>query len=232
MTIARATRLEIYERLGSVGVLPLFYHPDLDVAVATVRACAEGGATVIEFADRGERVLRLFADLAERVEAGSPKVILGVGSVVDAHTAAAFIDAGASFIVGPSLDRDTAFLCNRHRIAYLPGCGSVAEIVAAEELGAEIVKVFPANALGGPEYLRTILGPRPRSRLMPTGGVTASEESIRSWIAAGATCVGIGSDLIRPGTLRDDAFLELTDRTRAVVGWARSALDERAARAK
>lgn len=228
----RATRMEVYERLGRIGVLPLFYHHDLDVASAAVRACADGGATVVEFTNRGQRVLRLFEALVERVAVESPEVILGIGSVVDSYSAAAFIDVGAAFIVSPSLDRASAVLCNRHRVPYLPGCGSVSEIVAAEELGAEIVKIFPAAALGGPDFLRSVLGPRPRSRLMPTGGVLATEDSVRSWIAAGAACMGIGSDLIGASDLNDRAFLELGTRTRAVVDWVRRALDEREANLK
>ena len=155
----------------------------------------EGGAAAVEFTNRGPGALRVFQALAERPEfaAGAS---LGVGSIVDAPTAALFIAAGARFVVSPIFNAEVARLCNRRRIPYLPGCATPTEIATAEEWGAEIVKVFPGK-VGGPAFIRDVLGPMPWSRLMPTGGVQLNAANLTEWFAAGACCVGMGSDLVR-----------------------------------
>jgi 2-dehydro-3-deoxyphosphogluconate aldolase/(4S)-4-hydroxy-2-oxoglutarate aldolase len=126
-----------------------------------------------------------------------PDIILGVGSVVDEPTAALYIAYSANFVVGPILNEAVARLCNRRKVAYIPGCGSASEISYAEELGVEIVKVFPGSSVGGPGFVKSVLGHCPWTRIMPTGGVDATPESIRTWFEAGVACVGIGSKLIR-----------------------------------
>ena len=188
-------RLQWYRAVLARGLVPLFYHGDADVAGGVAAALVEGGAAAVEFTNRGPGALRVFQALAERPEfaAGAS---LGVGSIVDAPTAALFIAAGARFVVSPIFNAEVARLCNRRRIPYLPGCATPTEIATAEEWGAEIVKVFPGK-MGGPAFIRDVLGPMPWSRLMPTGGVQLNAASLTEWFAAGACCVGMGSDLVR-----------------------------------
>ena len=188
-------RLEWYATVLASGLVPLFYHGDAAVAVAVARSLADGGAVAVEFTNRGPGALRVFQELAEQ-PALRDAASLGVGSVIDAPTAALFIAAGARFVVSPSFSAEVARLCNRRKIPYLPGCATPTEVSTAEEWGAEIVKVFPGK-MGGPAFIKDLLGPMPWSRLMPTGGVRLSAASLREWFAAGACCVGMGSDLVR-----------------------------------
>jgi 2-dehydro-3-deoxyphosphogluconate aldolase/(4S)-4-hydroxy-2-oxoglutarate aldolase len=114
-----------------------------------------------------------------------------------------YIQYGANFIVSPFLDEETAVLCNKRKVAYSPGCGSVTEIHRAEALGVEICKIFPGSQVGGPGFVKSVLGPCPRTNLMPTGGVEPTEESLTAWFGAGVACVGLGSSLV-PSSLNDD----------------------------
>ncbi|MCX7841163.1 MAG: bifunctional 4-hydroxy-2-oxoglutarate aldolase/2-dehydro-3-deoxy-phosphogluconate aldolase, partial [Anaerolineae bacterium] len=146
--MARFSRLEVLNAIVDIGLVPVFYHPDLETAKKIVEACAAGGARVIEFTNRGDFAPWVFKDLSEYVAKSNPNIILGVGSVVDAPTAALYIASGANFVVGPILNPKVARLCNRRKIAYCPGCGSASEISQAEELGVEIVKIFPGDCVG------------------------------------------------------------------------------------
>ena len=195
--MAESTRLDVYNAVLSSGLVPLFYHPDADIAIPIVKACSDGGAKVLEFTNRGEKALQVFARIVDYVNVQKLPIILGVGSILDAPTAAIFIANGARFIVGPNCNPEIARLCNRRKIPYLPGCASASEISNAEELGVEIVKIFPGETVGGPSFIKAILGPMPWTRIMPTGGVDATPESISGWIKAGACCVGMGSNLIK-----------------------------------
>ena len=195
--MARHDRLSVYNRILSSGLVPLFYHDDPEVARQVARACAEGGAQVLEFTNRGDRALRVFCELRDCIEQAGLPLVLGVGTVLDAPTAALFIANGANFVIGPVLNADVARLCNRRKVAYIPGCATANEISEAEELGAEIIKINPASCVGGPTFVKEILGPMPWSRLMPSGGVEPTRESIMPWFRAGAACVAMGSKLIR-----------------------------------
>lgn len=217
--MARFDRLTVLRTMIDTGLVPVFYHGDLAVAQQIVDACAEGGAQVIEFTNRGDRALRVFSALADYVEQQHPQVILGTGSVLDAPTAALFVAHGSNFIVGPVLNAEVAKFCNRRKIAYSPGCGSASEISAAEELGAEIVKIFPGAQVGGARFVKAVLGPMPWSRIMPTGGVDATKESIDEWFTAGVACVGIGSKLIRKDLVAAGDFAAITATVRNVLNW-------------
>lgn len=215
----RHSRLEVLNEILALGLLPIFNTPDVETAVRIVSACRAGGCRVVEFTNRGNHATRVFAALAQQVAESDPAVILGVGTILDAPSAAMFIAAGAAFVVGPTLNPEVARLCNRRKVAYIPGCGSVSEISQAEELGVEIVKLFPAGALGGPGFVRAVLGPCPWTRLMPTGGVDASEASIRAWFEAGAACVGMGSGLITKEALAAGDFDAISENVARVLGW-------------
>jgi len=194
--MARFRRLQVLNSMVDYGLIPVFYNPDIEVTKKIVKACADGGAKTVEFTNRGDHALDVFTALEKYCRAELPDVILGVGSVIDPETAAMYIAAGANFIVGPVLNPDVARLCNRRKIAYSPGCGSASEISYAEELGCEIVKIFPGGQVGGPAFVKAVLGPCPWTSLMPTGGVEPTEESLKGWFGAGVVCAGMGSKLI------------------------------------
>ncbi len=188
-------RLETLSAAVDAGILPLFYSPDQERARRITAALREGGVRVIEFTDRGREAWTAFSRLCDDAARHDPEAILGAGSIRDAESADRFIAAGARFIVGPSFSADVARLCNRRRVPYLPGCATPTEIVAAEEWGVELVKIFPGDSLG-PGFVRAIRGPLPETQLVVTGGVQATESSIHEWIGAGATCLGFGSAFV------------------------------------
>ncbi|HLA40157.1 MAG TPA: bifunctional 4-hydroxy-2-oxoglutarate aldolase/2-dehydro-3-deoxy-phosphogluconate aldolase [Candidatus Glassbacteria bacterium] len=194
--MARFNRLDVLNSMVGVGVIPVFYNPDLEKAASIIKACRKGGAVCVEFTNRGDHAFEIFSALESRFAASDPGAILGVGSVIDPGTASLYINAGAAFVVGPVLNAEVARACNRRKIAYSPGCGSVSEISAAEELGCEVIKIFPGSQVGGPAFVKAVKGPMPWTSIMPTGGVDATEESIGAWIGAGCICLGLGSNLI------------------------------------
>lgn len=221
--MARYTRLEVLNTMIELGLVPVFYHGDLEVAKKIVLACAAGGGRVVEFTNRGDFAVQVFTQLSQYVADAAPDVILGVGSVIDAPTAAMYIAGGANFVVGPILNPEIARLCNRRKIAYSPGCGSASEISQAEELGVEIVKVFPGKSVGGPGFVKSVMGPCPWTRIMPTGGVDATEENIRAWFSAGAACVGMGSRLITKERVAAGDFEAISNRVAQVLTWIEEA---------
>ena len=214
--MARFTRLEVLTAMLRVGVTPIFHERDVDRATGTLHALAEGEARLVEFTNRGTTAHDVFASLERTARESLPSVILGAGSVLDVGTASHYINLGASFIVSPTFDAAVACLCNRRRIAYLPGCGTATEVAVAEEHGCDIIKLFPGNAAGGPAFISAVLGPSPASRLMPTGGVDPTEASLREWFDAGAACVGIGSQLVPPHEVASGSWRDITDRMREV----------------
>lgn len=194
--MARFSRLEVLNSMVEIGVIPVFYNGDIEIARQIVRACRKGGARCVEFTNRGDHAYEIFTVLDRDFAKEDPGCILGVGSVVDPGTASLYINEGAAFVVGPVLNPDVARVCNRRKIAYSPGCGSVTEISAAEEMGCEIIKIFPGGQVGGPAFVKAIKGPMPWVSIMPTGGVEATEESISAWITAGCVTLGMGSNLV------------------------------------
>lgn len=192
----RKDRLGVLLALEHQGVVPVFSHSDPEIALEVVRACARGGAPCVEFTNRGDFMFQTFQEVSRELARAGDEVLLGVGSIVDAPTAAMYISAGARFVVGPVLDPDTARLCNKRMVAYSPGCGTASEIMQAQELGCDIVKVFPGETVGGPAFVKAVLGPMPWTRIMPTGGVEPTRESLEAWFSAGIVATGIGSKLI------------------------------------
>jgi len=204
--MARFSRLEVYNEILRIGVLPIFYHPDIDTASNAVTACADGGAQAFEFTNRGDNAFRIFGDLVAHFAKTNPAVIMGVGSIVDGPTAALFIASGANFVVGPMLNPEVARLCNRHKIPYIPGCTGATQISQAEELGVELVKVFFRDSQAGQHFIRTHLLAMPWTRFVQTGGVEISESSISGWFEAGVSVVGFGSALFRKDLLDGKDF--------------------------
>ena len=194
--MARFPRLKVLTTMQETGMVPVFYHADIAVARDVAAACAAGGCNLLEFTNRGDHAWEVFNELEKFCAKEIPQMILGVGSVVDPGTASLYINNGANFVVGPLLNADVARACNRRKVPYSPGCGSASEISAAEELGVEIVKIFPGKEVGGPGFVKAVRGPCPWVSIMPTGGVDPSEASLKAWFEAGVACVGMGSNLI------------------------------------
>lgn len=209
-----------------VGLVPIYTAPDLASALGVVRASRDAGARVVEFTNRGAGAYDVFGELAATVRRDHPDVILGVGTIVDAPTAALFVAAGAAFVVGPTLSREVALLCNRRRVPYLPGCLTATEISDAEELGCEIVKLFPQASIDGPAFVRNLLGPMPGSRVMPTN-ISVEPAVIRAWIEAGAAALGAGGALVSPDILARADWAELSSRTEAALRALREARAQR-----
>jgi 2-dehydro-3-deoxyphosphogluconate aldolase / (4S)-4-hydroxy-2-oxoglutarate aldolase len=192
----RFTRMQTLNAMFDSGLVPVFYHADPEIVINVAKACAKGGSRVFEFTNRGDNAHEVFNALEKFCAKELPQIITGVGSIVDSATAALYLNSGANFVVSPATIVEVARLCNRRKVAYLPGCATVTEISAAEELGCEIVKIFPGQEVGGPSFVKAIKGPCPWVSIMPTGGVEPTETSLSQWFQAGIVCAGIGSNLI------------------------------------
>jgi 2-dehydro-3-deoxyphosphogluconate aldolase/(4S)-4-hydroxy-2-oxoglutarate aldolase len=212
------TRLEVLNTILDTGLVPIFYNGDVEVARKIAWAVSTGGCPLLEFTNRGDFAPEVFRELSRSCQRELPHLILGAGSIVDAPTAALYASYGANFIVGPYLNPEVARYCNRRKIPYFPGCGSATEIGNAEELGVEIVKMFPGGSVGGPGFVKAILGPCPWTRIMPTGGVQATRENLSAWFKAGVAAVGIGGDLIKKEYLDTDNFDAMAAKTAEVLG--------------
>jgi len=193
--MAKYTRIEVAQKMGGQGMVPLFYHADSEVAKQVLTACYQGGARLLEFTNRGDFAHEVFGELNKFCGKELPGMMLGVGSVTDAGTASLYLQLGANFIVSPVLREDIALVCNRRKVLWSPGCGSLTEIARAEELGCEVVKLFPGGVYG-PGFVKDIKGPCPWTNIMPTGGVSPDFENLKKWFEAGVFCVGIGSKLM------------------------------------
>ncbi len=193
--MANFSRLEVAAVMKQTGLVPLFYNSDLEISKKVVKAVYDGGARLLEFTARGDYAHEVFGALNKYVTKELPGMIMGVGSVTDAASASRFMSLGANFIVTPVLREDIAIVCNRRKVMWSPGCGSLTEICRAEELGCEIVKLFPGG-IYGPDFVKAIRGPQPWTSIMPTGGVSPTRENLEGWFNAGVTCVGMGSKLI------------------------------------
>ena len=220
--MAKFMKHEVVGKMLELGLVPVFYNGDVEVAKKIVQACADGGLKIAEFTNRGDFAYQVFSELAKWVNKEFDDVILGVGSVIDPGTATIYINNGANFVVGPIFNPEIAKVCNRRKVPYSPGCGSPSEISQAEEMGCDIVKVFPGSRLK-PGFIKSMLGPCPWVKLMPTGGVDATRESVSEWIKAGAACLGIGSKLIVKDLVKAGDFEAITEKVEQVLSWIREA---------
>ena len=193
--MARFSKIAVLSAMQQTGMVPVFYNADLELSKQVIKACYEGGVRVFEFTNRGEFAHEIFAELVKWAAKECPELILGAGSVVDAPTAALYIQSGANFIVGPMFNPEVAVLCNRRCLPYTPGCGTVTEISTAQAAGCDLVKIFPAGEVGGPSFVKNVKAPMPWSMIMATGAVEPTEESLTAWFKAGVTVVGMGSKL-------------------------------------
>jgi len=193
--MARFDRIDVTLAMKKTGLVPVFYHPDPAICINVVKACNQAGVRVFEFTNRGDYAHEVFSEVNKWAKNEAPEIILGVGSVIDPGTTSLYLQLGANFIVSPILNPEMAKICNRRKVAWSPGCGSLTEISYAEELGAEVVKIFPGSQVGGPGFVKAVRGPFPWTSIMPTGGVKPEEENLKAWFDAGVHCVGMGSQL-------------------------------------
>lgn len=215
--MARFSRIDVALKMKETGMVPVFYHQDIETCKSVIKACFDGGVRVFEFTNRGDFAHEVFAQLVKYVNAELPEMILGAGSIIDGATAALYIQSGANFIVSPVIKEDVALMCNRRKILWSPGCGTLTEISRAEELGSEVVKIFPAKQVGGPEFVAAIKGPSPWTSIMPTGGVEPKAENLEAWFKAGVHCVGMGSQLISKEIINTKAYDKLTELTKSAI---------------
>ena len=192
--MARFDKIAVLNKMQATGIVPVFYNSDVEVAKQVVKACYEGGVRAFEFTNRGDFAHEVFAEVVKYAAKECPEMAIGVGSVVDAPTAALYIQMGACFVVGPLFNPDVAKVCNRRLISYTPGCGSITEVGMAQEAGCDLCKVFPGDVLG-PKFVKGLMAPMPWSKIMVTGGVEPTAESLTKWFKAGAFAVGMGSCL-------------------------------------
>jgi 2-dehydro-3-deoxyphosphogluconate aldolase / (4S)-4-hydroxy-2-oxoglutarate aldolase len=221
--MAQFPRLEVLNRIVQIGMMPVFYHSDAQVACEVALACAAGGAATFEFTNRGDSAIDVFKTIVQAGRDRARNLIVGAGSITDEATAALFVAHGANFIVGPSFNPAVARFCNRRKIPYLPGCLTPTEIATAEESGVEIVKLFPCESVGGANFVKALLGPSPGTRIMPTGLSNINQETVSEWFAAGIVAFGIGRELIKKEFLDARDFPALTRRAEEILGWVRQA---------
>lgn len=209
--MAQYTRIEVATIMEKTGMIPLFFHSDLELGKNILKACYNGGARLLEFTARGDFAHEVFGELNKYAIKELPGMIMGVGSVTDAAQASLYMALGANFVVTPVLREDIATVCNRRKVLWSPGCGSLTEIARAEELGCEIVKLFPGD-IYGPKFVKGVKGPQPWTSIMPTGGVAPTEENLKGWFEAGVTCVGMGSQLISKEIIANRDYKKLEGR--------------------
>jgi 2-dehydro-3-deoxyphosphogluconate aldolase/(4S)-4-hydroxy-2-oxoglutarate aldolase len=214
--MAQFTRKEVAQTMKESGMVPLFFHSDPEVAKKVLKACYDGGARLMEFTSRGDFALEVFTVLTKYAIEELPGMIIGVGSVTDAAAASAYMLNGANFVVTPVLREDIVMVCNRRKVLWSPGCGSLTEIAKAEELGAEIVKLFPGSTYG-PGFVKGVLAPQPWTSIMPTGGVSPTKENLKGWFDAGVACVGMGSKLITKQTDGSFDYAKIEQQTKKTI---------------
>jgi len=202
-------RKDTYAAVEATRVIPVFYNGDAETAKNVVRACYLGGIRSFEFANRGPGALEVFRQLVPFVRSECSGMILGVGSISDGLSAWRFISAGAAFVVGPQFVPWVGRVCRLRGVAYLPGCGTVSEVGRAQRAGCEVCKVFPGDVLG-PKFVRGLMAPMPWSRIMVTGGVKPERENLDSWFSAGASCVGMGSNLFPKDAVAEGDWERIT----------------------
>lgn len=220
--MAKFDKLAVMAKIGSTGMVPVFYHKDAEVAKKVIKACYEGGVRAFEFTNRGDFAHEVFAECVKFAATECPELALGVGSVVDAPTAALYIQLGACFVVGPLFNPEIVPVCNRRLIPYCPGCGSVSEVGKAQELGCDLTKLFPGDVYG-PAMVKNLKAPMPWSKIMVTGGVAPTEENLTAWFKAGVFCVGMGSKLFPSDKVKAGDWQYVTDKCKEALCYIEAA---------
>ena len=219
--MAKFNKIDTIGIIRGTGIVPVFYSSDAELSKKVVKACYDGGIRAFEFTNRGDGAHRVFEQLMAFVRAECPEMALGAGTILDAGTASLYIQLGADFLVSPCMVEEIVRLANRRGIPYSPGCGTVSEIVKAQEMGCDLVKVFPAGNVGGPSFVKNILGPLPWAMVMCTGAVEPAEENLRAWAASGVTAVGMGSKLFPKSVIASGDWAAVSELCRKSLEWFR-----------
>lgn len=219
--MAKFNKIDTIGIIRGTGIVPVFYSSDAELSKKVVKACYDGGIRAFEFTNRGDGAHRVFEQLMAFVRAECPEMALGAGTILDAGTASLYIQLGADFLVSPCMVEEIVRLANRRGIPYSPGCGTVSEIVKAQEMGCDLVKVFPAGNVGGPSFVKNILGPLPWAMVMCTGAVEPAEENLRAWAASGVTAVGMGSKLFPKSVIAAGDWAAVSELCRKSLEWFR-----------
>ncbi len=218
--MARFDKQAVMAKIKEAPMVPVFYHKDAEIACQVVKACYEGGVRAFEFTNRGDFAHEVFEKVVKFAATECPEMAIGVGSVVEPGTAALYMQLGACFVVGPLFNPEVARVCNRRQVPYTPGCGSISEVGAAQEVGCELCKVFPGDVLG-PKFVKGLLAPMPWSKLMVTGGVEPTEENLNAWFSAGVYCVGMGSKLFPKDKVAAKDWAYITNKCKEALGYAK-----------
>jgi len=213
------TREQILQQIRKVGLVPVLRAPSAEVAVAAAQAIEKGGVPIVEVTMTVPGAIDV---IREMVKSSQGRVLVGAGTVLDPETARACMLAGAQFVVSPSLNVKTIEVCRRYGVPVIAGALTPTEVVTAWEAGADVVKVFPCSAVGGPKYLAALKGPLPQIDLIPTGGVSLATAA--DFLAAGAFALGVGGDLVDTKAIADGMPEVVTENARkylAIVQQAR-----------
>ena len=216
--MAKFDKLAVMQKIGETGMVPVFYHSNAETAKKVIKACYDGGVRGFEFTNRGDFAQEVFAECVKFAAKECPELALGIGSVVDAPTAALYIQLGACFVVGPLFNPDIVPVCNRRLVPYCPGCGTVSEIGKAQELGCDLCKLFPGDVYG-PAFVKGMMAPCPWTKLMVTGGVAPTKENLTAWVEAGVYCVGMGSKLFPKEEVATGNWQYITDKCKEALGY-------------
>jgi len=211
--MAKFDKLAVMAKIGETGMVPVFYHKDAEVAKKVIKACYDGGVRAFEFTNRGDFAQEVFAECVKFAAKECPELALGIGSVVDAPTAAMYLQLGANFVVGPLFNPDIAVVCNRRCVTYCPGCLTPSEIGKAQEVGCDFTKVFPGDVVG-PNLIKGLMAPMPWSKIMVTGGVAPEKDNLTGWFKAGVYCVGMGSKLFPKDKVAAEDWAYVTNKCR------------------
>ena len=221
--MARFNKLQVLSVICETGMVPVYYHKDINTAKNVLKACYDGGVRAFEFTNRGDFAQEVFAELSKYANKECPEMILGIGSVVDAPTTAMYLQSGANFVVGPLFNPDVAKVCNRRLVPYTPGCGTVSEIGFAQEAGCDLCKIFPAGSVGGPSFVKDIKAPLPWTMIIATGAVEPTEENLTTWFKSGVTAVGMGSKLFPREAIDQGNWAIITDLCRKALSYIQKA---------
>ena len=220
--MAKFNAMQVYEKIRTKRVLPLFNYADVEICKSVMRACYNSGVRVFELTNRDEAAFNVFKQLVPFVEKELPELSLGAGTILDVETAQQYIDAGSDFIIAPNLEPLVGEVCIKNNIPWIPGCFTPSEIKTAYDLGAEVIKLFPAGTLG-PAYLKHLKGPLPFLKIIVTGGVDLDELSLAKWLDAGVFAIGIGSQLFSNQAILNKEYSLLEAKMKEIIqltaGW-------------
>ena len=219
--MSKYNKIDTIGIIRKTGIVPVFYNSDVELTKKVVKACYDGGIRAFEFTNRGDGAHIVFKDLIGFVRAECPEMALGAGTILDAPTAALYLQLGADFLVSPCCVDEVIGLANRRGVPYSPGCGTVTEIVHAMECGCDLVKVFPAGTVGGPAFVKNVLAPLPWAMLMATGAVEPTQENLTAWAKSGVTSVGMGSKLFPKSIVEAEDWKFISSLCRKCLNWFR-----------